>query len=104
MKTVLDFSKVPLDKWVDLYTAVDSNSHVFESASDIKRFATTQVKEQSDYDKEVAEACATYFSDSSSHDNYLKLADALKARSEAPKEDSVDKEAHSKRDEKDLPF
>lgn len=96
MKTVLDFTRVPLDKWVDLYTAVDKNSHVYECASDIKKFASMEVKEQSDYDAEVAEAVTLWWDDSGNSDKAKMLSGLIKARKEAlSKEDKEDTEVRS---------
>lgn len=106
MKTVLDFSRVPLDKWIDLYESVEKNSHVYESLSDIKKFAQTQVKEQSDYDKDIAEACAEYFASAFDTDKYIALSKLLDARKviKPVKEDKVETEVRSTVDLKDIPF
>lgn len=59
MKKILDFSKVPLDKWRDLYWAVHNDigagPGVNSLYKDIAQIATVEVKEESDIDKEIAE-------------------------------------------------
>lgn len=106
MKTVLDFTRVPLDKWVDLYVAVDNNSHVLECALDVKKFASTEVKEQSDYDAEVAEAVTLWWDDTGDVKKATALSSLIAARKEAlPKEAKEDTEARSTLDvNTDIPF
>lgn len=65
MKTELDFKLVPLDKWVDLYNALDNSTAegpFWKAWKDVKKAAEYQVKEEADYNKEIAEAVTTWFS------------------------------------------
>lgn len=106
MKTVLDFTRVPLDKWVDLFNRVENNAVIYSWAFDIKKFASMEVKEQSDYDAEVAEAATAYL-DKISVDNYHTLAELVASRKEAlPKEAKEDTEVRSTLDvsKLDIPF
>lgn len=53
MKKVLDFSRVPLDKWIDLY---NSDTHEFSKIiGDINKFAEVDVKEVSDHNREIVQ-------------------------------------------------
>lgn len=106
MKIVLDFSKVPLDKWVDLYESVDKDPYGHVGLEDVKKFAQVQVKEQSDYDKEIAEACVDYFNNLSDHSKYSVLSNLLDERkaAEPVKEDKVGTEVRSTVDLEDIPF
>jgi len=110
MRTELDFSKVPLDKWVDLYNACYSvpSDRIHKAYSDVNKFAEVQVKEQSDYDAEVAEACAEYFDSLADINKYRALADLLDVRKKAAekvvKEDKKDTEVSPTVDLTDIPF
>ena|SRR5688572_15458670 len=59
MKKVLDFSRVPLDKWCELLTQVENAEHVSNGMlkvfDDIEQLATTEVKEEADINAEIAE-------------------------------------------------
>lgn len=58
MKTELDFSRVPLDKWIDLYNATyngEYHSIVNATLIDIKKAASVLVKEEEDYNREIVE-------------------------------------------------
>lgn len=106
MKTILDFTRVPLDKWVDLYRAVNINSYVYESLADITKIATTQVKEASDYDKEVAEACVAYFTSNYGTPEYARLFDVMEKRSEALKAETKEPATQPVQEDKlaEIPF
>jgi len=90
MKTELDFTKVPLDKWVDFYKVYDATGEGPRADSafrDIKKAAETQVKEEADLNKEIADAATQWFLDYSMPKNdgqeiyiYLKLKDAIDTR------------------------
>jgi len=88
VKTELDFKLVPLDKWVDLY---HESSYMLHMSNDLKslyndigRFAAVQVKEQSDYDRELAEAAAEYFS-TPTEESRAKVEQLVKVREEIVK-------------------
>ena len=110
MRTELDFSKVPLDKWVDLYNACYSvpSDRIHKAYSDVNKFAEVQVKEQSDYDAEIAEACAEYFDSLGDINKYSVLSDLLDARKKTTekvvKEDKEDTEVRSTVDLTNVPF
>ncbi len=88
MKTELDFTKVPLDKWVDLCDiiegyAVDLPQKVWRAYLDIRKIAEVQVKEEVDLNKELAEAYMDWVSDPGSEVSnaaFSKLSDAVSAR------------------------
>jgi hypothetical protein len=98
MKTVLDFTRVPLDKWVDLYNYVGRTPQNGTPYcwKDINQLASVEVKEQSDYDAEVAEAVTLWWDDSGNSDKAKNLSALISARKEAlPKEDKEDTEVRS---------
>lgn len=58
MKTELDFTRVPLDKWVDLYNALDNtdtSGPFWKAWKDVKYAAQYQVKEEADLNKEIVD-------------------------------------------------
>ena|SRR6185436_3672627 len=85
MKTELDFTKVPLDKWVDLFNAVleDGEKLINASLKDVKKAAEVQVKDEADLNKEIAEAYTAWISSPKSEPElFSKLTDAVAARKE----------------------
>lgn len=59
MKKVLDFSRVPLDKWKELHNVCDlycNVSLVTRLIDDIEQLATTEVKEEADINAEIAQS------------------------------------------------
>lgn len=59
MKKVLDFSRVPLDKWVELHNYIEnysSDSRAIRFIDDIEQLATTEVKEEADINAEIAQS------------------------------------------------
>lgn len=59
MKTVNDFSLVPLDKWIDLYDACLGWSAmpwpVASAVADVAKRAKTEVKTEEDFNREIVE-------------------------------------------------
>lgn len=55
MKKALDFSRVPLNKWVDFFTKCQSHDPVWlmTEIDDIEQFATVEVKEEADINAEI---------------------------------------------------
>lgn len=101
MKTELDFSRVPLDKWVDLY---NSDTYSFSKCiEDINKFAEVQVKEQADYDKALADACVKWW-DEMSTENHFNLVELIDARKKVAKEAKEEIVVRSPVDLSDIPF
>lgn len=106
MKTELDFSRVPLDKWVDLYNASgrSPDSITYKAYSDVNKYAEVQVKEQSDYDKDLADACTEWFANSTT-ESFVKIQETIKLRTLAsPKEVKEETIARSPVDLSNIPF
>lgn len=87
MKTILDFKLVPLDKWVDLYNACDPEAgsqfvYINNAWKDVTRLAQTQVKDENDLNRELAEAAADYMNSSFDSRKFGRLQDATNARNE----------------------
>lgn len=86
MKTELDFTKVPLDKWVDLYNSVnlqiDAPMYVVRSFKDVKKAAEVQIKEESDLNKEIVEALSAWreLEGEEAVKTYGKVLEGLEAR------------------------
>lgn len=87
MKTELDFTKVPLDKWVDLFNQIDVapdvDAQTLRVWRDVKKAAEVQVKEEADLNKEIADAYLVWTSDPNSKEAdvaFGKLLDAVAAK------------------------
>jgi hypothetical protein len=83
MKTELDFSRVPLDKWVDLYNAVHTMSAMLVDKAylDIEKAARIEVKDEFDYNKEIADAVTAWWASPKAEPAiWARLQDAVDAR------------------------